>query len=123
MTSVSTLPDRRSNRRYALQTPLQYRAANSPLRSAWKRGCALNMSASGILIDIPERIAAGGKLELAVDWTGLYHDRQMMRLYLIASVTRTGRHGTALRILSHRFRDVSPMHAGVRRAEKNLAVA
>ena len=123
MTSVLPNAERRSNRRYALQTPLQYRAANGPLDSAWKHGGALNMSSRGILIDIPEAIAVGRKLELAMDWTGLYHDRQMMRLFLTASVTRTGPQGIALRILTHRFRDVSPMRVRVRRAEKNLAVA
>jgi hypothetical protein len=66
------------------------------------------MSASGVLIDIPERLAVGTKWELAMDWTGLYHGRQAMRLFLTAAVTRTGSGGTALRILSARFREASP---------------
>jgi hypothetical protein len=123
MTSVLTQPDRRSTRRYPLQIPLRYRAANGPLNSAWKHGCALDMSASGIFIDIPEPIALGAKLELAMDWTGLYHAREKMRLFLVASVTRTDRRGVALRILTHRFRDMSPARVRLGRAEKKLAVA
>jgi hypothetical protein len=123
MTSVLTHPDRRSKGRYAIQTPLRYRAANGPLNSAWKHGCTLDMSATGILIQIPEPIAVGRKLELAMDWNGLYHGREKMRLFVVASVTRSDRRGTALRILSHRFRDVSPVRVRLRRAEKNLAVA
>ncbi len=68
----------------------------------------LNMSATGILIQVPDSLAIGSKLELSMDWTGLYHGRQNMRLFLIAAVTRSGDKGVALRILSNRFRDVSP---------------
>jgi hypothetical protein len=123
MTSVLTLTERRSNGRYAVQTPLRYRAANGPLNSAWKHGCTLNMSAGGVLIHIPEPVTVGTKLELAMDWDGLYHGRERMRLFLAAVVTRTGRRGTAMRILTHRFCDMSPARVRVRRAEKSLAVA
>jgi hypothetical protein len=87
---------------------MRYRTANGPLNAAWKSGRVLNMSASGIFIQVPESLAAGTKLELSMDWTGLYHGRQSMRLFLIASVTRTGAQGVAMRILSHRFRDANP---------------
>lgn len=123
MTSVLTQPDRRSARRYGLQTPLRYRPANGPLNAAWKHGSTLNMSAGGLLIDIPEPIALGSKWELAIDWIGLYHDRQKMRLFVTAAVTRTGHAGTAVRILSHRFRDMSPARVRLPRVEKKLAVA
>jgi len=83
----------------------------------------LDMSAGGLLIQVPEPLAAGARLELAMDWTGLYHGRQAMRLWLIAAVTRTGRRGAGLRILSHRFRDAGPARVRVPRSEKNLAVA
>jgi len=106
MTSVLTPADRRSNRRYALDTAVRYRSANGPLNAAWKNGRVLNMSASGILIHAPESLAAGTKLELSMEWTGLHHGRETMRLFLIATVTRTGGRGAALHILSHRFRDV-----------------
>jgi hypothetical protein len=81
------------------------------------------MSAGGVLIDIPERLAIGTKWEIVMDWTGLYHGCQTMRLSLIASVARTSRGGTALRILSARFREASPTRVQLSRAEKNLAVA
>ncbi len=81
------------------------------------------MSAGGILVQFAESIAPGVKLELAMDWTGLYHNREKMRLFLIAQVTRTGGGGTALRIVSHRFRDLSPTRVRPRRAEANRAVA
>ena len=127
MTSVSTpvsfpLPvDRRSHRRYALDTPVRYRAANGPLNAVWKNGRVLNMSASGVLIHVPEQLAVGAKLELQMEWSGLYHGRQTMRLFLMASVTRTGGRGAALRIVSHRFREASPAPARVQRTQRAVA--
>ena len=121
MTSVPTPTDRRANRRYAVRTPLRYRPANSPLNAAWKYGRTLDMSAGGILTDLPEAIAPGAKLELAMDWTGLYHDRNMMRLYLIASVKRADGRGTALRILRYKFRDVRSTAVRPQSAEKRRA--
>jgi len=123
MTSLAIPAERRSHRRYSLETPVRYRAANCPLKTVWKHGRALDMSAGGILIHLPEPLAIGTKLELAMDWTGLYHGRESMRLILVASVTRYDRRGAALRILSHRFRDVTPARVRIPRAEKNLAVA
>jgi hypothetical protein len=115
--------ERRSYRRYTLETPLRYRAANCPLKTLWKHGRARDMSAGGILVDLPETVAIGTKLELAMDWTGLYHGRQAMRLFLVASVTRHDGRGAAFRILSHRFREVTPARVRIPRADKNRAVA
>jgi len=123
MTSFAIPAERRSHRRYSLEVPLRYRAANCPLKTVWKHGRAFDMSAGGILIHLPEPVAIGTKLELAMDWTGLYHGRQAMRLFLVASVTRHDGRGAALRILSHRFRDVTPARVRIPRADKNLAVA
>jgi hypothetical protein len=115
--------ERRAMSRYAVQRPLRYRAAGCTLASVWKQGRALDMSARGILIDVPETPAIGTRLELAMDWTGLYHDRPVMRLFLIAAVTRIDKRRVALRIVSHRFRDVRPTAVRPQRAERKLAVA
>jgi c-di-GMP-binding flagellar brake protein YcgR len=123
MTSLAIPPERRSHRRYSLEIPLRYRAANCPLKTVWKHGRALDMSAGGILIYLPEPVAIGTKLELAMDWTGLYHGRQAMRLFLVSAVARLDGRGVALRILSHRFRDIAPTRVRIPRADKNLAVA
>jgi len=115
--------ERRAMCRYGVQKPLRYRSAGSTLATLWKQGRALDMSARGILIDIPETLAIGARLELSMDWTGLYHDRPVMRLFLIAAVTRIDKRGIALRILSHRFRNVRPTAVRPQRAERKLAVA
>ena len=123
MTSLSVPPERRTHRRYDLKIPLRYRAINGPLPAPWKPGRMLNMSAGGLLVEASEHLPEGARLELAMDWTGLYHGRQAMRLFLLATVTRSGARRAGLRILSHRFRDASPARVRLTRAEKDLAVA
>jgi len=119
--------NRRTANRYTLRTPLQYRALGSAPDSAWKRGRSLDISAGGILIDIPEAMPVGSRWELVMDWPGLYHCRPMVRLFLTASVTRTAAHtnGTciALRILNHLFGDARPAAARLRSAARTQAVA
>lgn len=99
----SKAANRRANSRYAVKVPLRYRPAGGAWNTAWKPGRSLDMSARGIRIDIPESMPAGSRLELSMDWPGLFHGAETMRLFMIASVTRVDAHGTALRILSHRF--------------------
>ena len=115
--------NRRISNRYTVSAPVQYRAAAPTLESVWKSGHTRDMSAGGILIDPPEAAPVGSTLEVAIDWPGLYHGKPMVRLFLIGSVARSDGRGTALRILSHQFRDVRPVATRRRRAESNLAVA
>ena len=101
---------------------LQYRAPDTNLPSGWKSGRLIDMSATGLRIEIPETVADGTTLEFAMEWTGLYHGRPV-RLLLTGSVVRVDAGGTALRIVSHQFREVRPSVLHPRRVERNLAVA
>jgi hypothetical protein len=46
-------------------------------------------------------------LELSLDWTGLYHGKRRMRLFLWGEVVRSDEQSTAMRILTHEFREVA----------------
>jgi hypothetical protein len=94
---------RRHAHRFAVQALLRYRTSGSVLNSAWKSSRTLNMSSGGVLIDTTEALPVGTRLELAIDWVGLYHGKPMVRLLVLGSVVRTDRCGTALRILSHQW--------------------
>jgi hypothetical protein len=113
--------NRRAHPRYAFVTPLRYRAAGGALHPAWKTGRTVDMSAGGILIDIPEALPVGSRLELAMDWPGLYHGKAMVLLSLTASVVRVDLRGTAVQILNHEFREVCAVVTNPRRRERNLA--
>lgn len=117
------VPNRRAAHRYSLNAPLQYRAPLSNLPSGWKGGRLIDMSGTGLRVEIPETVAEGTMLEFVMEWTGLYHGRSAVRLFLTASVVRVDARGTAMRILNHQFRDERPAVVRTRRVERNLAVA
>lgn len=119
----TTTKNRRLATRYGVRTPFRYRVVNNKADSAWKYGKTLDMSARGILIEVPETAPMGSALEIMMDWPGLYHGKTLVRLVLIAVVTRIDARGIALRILRHQFLDIYPEAARTRRPERSLAVA
>src|SRR5215475_5951843 len=108
MTPVPKSKDRRAARRYGVKTPFRFRFSNGTPTGGWKSGRTLDMSARGILIETEEQLSLGNRLDLSMDWPGLYHGKEMMRLYVSAVVVRVDERSAALRILSHKFRDVPP---------------
>jgi len=97
LTSSSQIPaNRRGAQRYEVTATLQYRVRGRP---EWRRGNTLNMSTSGILVQVGEVLPAGCRLEMRVDWPGLCHRRSAIDLAVTASVVRVDGRGTALRVL------------------------
>ena len=96
--------ERRSARRFSLNWPLQYRLTNAAWKGGWTNGHSVDMSARGMLLQTEEPMPAGLILEVDMEWPGLYHDKPMVRLHLLGSVTRADRRGTALRMLRCEFR-------------------
>jgi PilZ domain len=115
--------NRRATNRYPVKTLMQYRISGSELESDWQGGRTLDMSAGGILINIPEAASLDSRLELLIDWPGLYHGKPMVHLVLVGSVVRHDHRGTAIRIVSHEFRPVRPGVVTSRRTERNFAAA
>jgi hypothetical protein len=96
--------DRRVKRRFSFVTNVRYRKKNGAI---WEgSGSTLNMSAGGILLAADRAFQRGAQLELSLDWTGLYHDTEMMVLVVTATVVRSQGNRTALQILSHEFLEV-----------------
>ena len=114
--------NQRTANRYAVRTSLQYRVSGGRFSSTWKSGRSLDMSVSGILVDLPEAVPAGATMELAIDWLSLYHGRPTT-LFVTGSVVRNDDNGTALRILSAEFREVRTVPIRSRRTARHLAVA
>jgi hypothetical protein len=121
--SQTQAKNRRTANRYEIRMPLRYRPVGKVQNSAWKYGHTLNVSASGLLVKLPEATPVGSTLELAVDWPGLYFDRPMVHLLVVGYIARIEKRGTALRILSHRFREIGATAGGSRNRQENRAVA
>ena len=115
--------ERRAARRFEMKTPFRYRPADGEPNADWKSGRTLDMSARGILLAPIEGIATGSRLDLVMDWPGIYHGKDMVRLFVTGAVVRVDERGVALHILSHKFRDLRPAVENSLRQQRSRAVA
>jgi hypothetical protein len=82
------------------------------------------MSATGILLDLPSEVEPGTELALMLEWTGLYHNKERMRLLARVEVVRCDSRGTAVRILEHEFEEMEKVvPERYARGKARLAVA
>ncbi len=96
--------ERRRKERFSFVTSLQYRMRRD---TKWEgSGRTVNMSAAGILMVAERSFQPGAQIELSLDWPGLYHDAEKMRLVVSATVVRSQGSRTAVRILQHEFLEV-----------------
>lgn len=107
----SDIKNRRANARYGFVTALRFRAYRQTAVECSGSGRTIDMSAGGITIEIGRPLEPGIEVEMVLDWPGLYHGRQRMRLYLWGEVLRSSHESTAVRILSHEFRDAAAARA------------
>jgi PilZ domain len=99
--------NQRASARYRMVTALRYRAFRQAAVTCSGSGQSIDMSSGGIAIEIGRVLDPGTEVELALDWTGLYHGKRKMRLLIWGEVVRSSEQSTAVRILSHEFREAS----------------
>jgi len=93
-------------------------------RYPWKQGTAIDMSATGMLLELQSQVEPGNEIELVMDWNGLYHGKERMRLLLTVEVLRCEPRGIAVRIMEHQFEEVTPVvPARYVKGKARLAVA
>jgi hypothetical protein len=96
--------ERRTTSRYAIKKTMEYRVTSGRTSLNWERGWTLDMSATGLLVQIPDSLPVGATLNAKIEWSGLYHGVHTVRLFLNCTVVRVDGRGTALRIVNHEFR-------------------
>jgi hypothetical protein len=101
------LVNRRASARYRMVTPLRYRAFCQTAITGAGSGQSIDMSSGGIAIEIGKVLEPGSEIEVVLDWTGIYHGKRRMRLFVWGQVVRSEEQRTAVRILSHEFREAS----------------
>lgn len=107
----SDIKNRRSRARYGFTTPLRFRACRQTAIVCSGSGRTIDMSSTGVQIEIGRKLETDTEIELVLDWPGLYHGKQRMRLFLWGQVVRSQETATAVRILSHEFRDAARARA------------
>jgi hypothetical protein len=116
--------NRREKQRYTVARNLAYRLVDDTQTGGWRKGRVLDMSSGGIRIEAAALLPEDTVLEIVMDWPGLYHGRDSVRLFLKGTVCRRDDAGTVLRITSHDFRFAAVEIPGrLRRPERKLAVA
>ena len=101
------IKNQRAFARYSFVTGLRFRAFRQAAIVCSGSGQSADMSAGGIAIEIGRVLETGLEVELVLDWPGLYHERQRMRLFVWAEVVRSSEWVTAVRIVTHEFREVA----------------
>lgn len=101
----SAIKNRRGSARYGFVTALRYRAYRQTAITCSGSGRTIDMSAGGVAIEIGRVLEEGTEVELVLDWPGLYHGKQRMRLFLWGEVLRSCASSTSVQILTHQFRD------------------
>jgi len=124
MNPGSSRKNRRAAQRYTLNRKMAYRLHGEEKHSRWKQGLVIDMSSCGLRIEASGALPVGTDLDLIMDWPGIYHDREGVRLFVEATVCRTGSEGIGLQITAHGFRFPQlEIPARFRRNERKLAVA
>ena len=116
--------NRRSHQRFAMCRKMAYRVTGPVSRNGWKQGTVLDMSATGIRFETANPLPEGAVIDVVLDWPGIYHGRDEVRLFLKGTVCRIGLEGVALEITGHDFRFAPagiPNRLGL--TQRRLAVA
>lgn len=95
---------------------LKYRIARGSLYGPWKYANSIEMSARGMLMNLPEILPLGSFVETLMNWPGLYFDEALVQLRLAGRVSRVDDRGTLLRFTMRRFEapesSVRPVESG-----------
>jgi hypothetical protein len=96
--------DRRSDRRYPITLPLQYKLIRKGQSQSLGFGRTLNISTHGVLFEVDHVVPASGRIELALNWPFTLQGSCCLRLVMRGSILRTDEKTIALKAEFHQFR-------------------
>ena len=99
--------DRRANRRYALDLPVQFKIMKDYLVLGTGTGTTTDMSSKGVAFTTTQPPKVGSYLELSVNWPILLNQSCPLKLVVFGKVVRREGGQTAMRVDRHEFRTQS----------------
>ena len=96
--------ERRSGRRFAIDTELCYMLRRGKTILATGTGRTVDMSSSGILVSSTQGLYISAEIELSIAWPACIDGKVPMQLCVIGQTVRVQRNLTGIRILKHEFR-------------------
>jgi hypothetical protein len=98
-----TTGSKKTPTRYALATEARYRLTRNGAALVAGRGRTVEMNTTGILLELDHTLPAAARIDLTLDWPGLYHNAGSARLRISGQVLRVDGRSVEVRILSHYF--------------------
>lgn len=95
--------ERRSGVRFPLDLRIRYRTCGRgclPAGTGW----VVNISSGGVLVACPDRVNAGTRLELNIEWPSLLDGRVPLQLVTLGRVLRSDSSGFAILLKRYEFR-------------------
>jgi hypothetical protein len=102
--TLGMAPQRRRDRRYALQLDLRWKLVRRRRVLETGTGYTLDLSSSGILLDVGRHLPAGLNLELSVSWPVLHQNVSPLHLSVLGRIVRTDGHLAAIQMVQHELR-------------------
>lgn len=95
---------RRRDRRYALQLELKWKLVRRRRVLETGYGFTLDLSSSGILLDVGRHLPAGHNLEVSVTWPVLHQNVSPLQLCVSGRIVRSDGRLAAIQMVQHEFR-------------------
>jgi hypothetical protein len=96
--------DRRSGRRYPIDAALEYRLVRHRKILQSGNGHTVNISSSGVLVEVDEQLAPGAQIELSIAWPARLDGHALLQLFVAGRTVRAEEGRTAVRIRAYDFR-------------------
>lgn len=105
--------ERRSRRRFPLALAVEYRLLGQ--REHWRFGRTCNISSTGVLFEVADRLPLTGSIELMVSWPCVLDGACALKLMLKGRVVRVENVGIAIESSQHEFRTAGPASGAKRK--------
>jgi hypothetical protein len=109
--------ERRSRQRFPLALVMEYRLLGKSELCGYGKTC--NISSTGVLFEVTERLPFSGPIELMVSWPCVLDDACALKLVMKGRVVRIQGRGVAIESKQHEFRTAGPA-SGINRKELKL---
>jgi hypothetical protein len=105
---AQTIPgDRRAARRYGISLHLKWKLIRRRRVLDSGEGQTLDISSSGMMLEIGKPLPVGFQVELSIAWPVLLHDASPLQLSVRGHIARSEGGRTAIRVARHEFRTVA----------------
>ncbi len=96
--------ERRSHRRYEIETEVHYAIASERQPLHYGTGRMVNLSSGGLLFETQEKLSVGVEVQVFLTWPSRTRNQQPFRVCIEGEVVRVKNKRVAVKILSYDYR-------------------